>query len=257
MIYEADRQVKNKLNPMFESMDDTIIFSCLQGHLGTAWVDDLENPSVAQIIVGIFVIYAGDPHTKEAEEMVRNLPEFALVIGETDEWKQLIETVHQDSAEKFQRYRFEKNPDHLDRTHIQNIISPLPEGYEMKKIDKAIANEPSLHKVSEDFISQFDSVEDFLARGTGFAVVKDGKVVCGATSYSIYDEGIEIEVATHPDHRGKGLATITSATLIEDCLDKGLYPSWDAANETSVHMAKKFGYKFKESYDTYCIERSS
>lgn len=72
---------------MFEDLDSTIILSCLQGHMGTAWVNDLENPTVAQIIVGIFSFYAGDPNATEAEELLYNLPEDILVIVNTDEWK--------------------------------------------------------------------------------------------------------------------------------------------------------------------------
>ena len=64
MIYEADINVRKKLISMFEKIDSTIILSYLQGHMGTAWVDDLENPTVAQITVGIFVFFAGDPEYK-------------------------------------------------------------------------------------------------------------------------------------------------------------------------------------------------
>lgn len=254
MIYEADITVRKKLISMFEKIDSTIILSYLQGHMGTAWVDDLENPTVAQITVGIFVFFAGNPETKEAEELLYNLPDFTLAIVDSDEWKNRIETVHVGSIEKFQRFRFEKNPEHLDRKHIQNLLSTLPEGYEIKRIDKKIAKEPSFHELSEDFVSQFDSIDDFINRGVGYAILNEGQVVSAATSFSIYDDGIEIEVASHPNHRRRGLATIIASTLILDCLERGKYPSWDGANEESVKLAQKLGYKLKGSYDTYFIE---
>ena len=94
MILEADLHVRQKLIPMFEKIDSTIILSCLQGHMGTAWVDDLENPTVAQITVGIFVFFAGNADTKAAEELLHNLPDFTLAIVDSDEWKNRIETVH-------------------------------------------------------------------------------------------------------------------------------------------------------------------
>ena len=65
MIYEADVNVREKLLPLFNNMDSTIVLSYLHGHMGTAWVDDLENPTVAQITVGIFVFYAGTPIQKQ------------------------------------------------------------------------------------------------------------------------------------------------------------------------------------------------
>jgi GNAT superfamily N-acetyltransferase len=222
--------------------------------MGTAWVDNPKNPTVAQITVGIFVFFAGDPATKEAEELLYNLLDFTLAIVESDEWKNRIETVHVGSIEKFQRYRFKKNTEDLDRKNIQNLLSTLPEGYEIKRIDKKIAKEPSFHELSEDFVSQFDSIDDFINRGVGYAILNEGQVVSAATSFSIYDDGIEIEVASHPNHRRKGLATIVASTLILDCLDRGKYPSWDAANEESVKLAQKLGYNFRESYDTYFID---
>lgn len=254
MIYEANADTRKKLAPMFDSFEDTVVLSCLQGHMGTAYVNDLVNPTVAQITVGIFVFFAGDPNTKEAEELLYNLPKFTLAIVETDDWKRRIESVHKNAIEKFQRYRFEKNPEHLERAYILNLLSSLPEGYEIKKVDKDIANAPSFHELSEDFVSQFDSIDDFLNRGIGYAIIHEGQVVSAATSFSIFDDGIEIEIATHSQYRRKGLATITASALILDCMDRGKYPSWDGANAESVELAKKLGYVFKESYDTYFID---
>jgi RimJ/RimL family protein N-acetyltransferase len=253
MIYEANNAVKEKLIPMFEDMKDTIILSCLQGHMGKAWVDDLEHPTVAQIIVGIFAFYAGNPNAEAAEELLHNIPEDILVIVDTDEWKERIEAVHEGSLDKFLRYQFQKNPDYLDKAHLQTFVESLPEGYELKKIDASIVNDPALHTLSEDFTGQFDSIEDYLARGIGYAILHGGQVVCGASSYSIYDDGIEIEIATYPEHQRKGLATIAAAALMIDCLERGKYPSWDAANPGSAKLAEKLGYVFAEAYDTYYI----
>ncbi|MBS3681823.1 GNAT family N-acetyltransferase [Ornithinibacillus massiliensis] len=253
MIYKANADVRNKLETMFAPIDSTIILSCLQGHMGTAYVDNLENPTVAQITVGIFVFFAGDANTKEAEEMLYNIPEFTLAIVDSEEWKNRIESIHS-GWEKFQRYRFEKNSNHFNRMHLQNVLSSLPTRYELMKVDTHIANEPAFHELSEDFVSVFDSIQDFINRGIGYAILYESKVVCAATSYSIYDEGIEIEIATHPQHRRKGLAKVAASALILDCLERGFYPSWDGANLESAELAKKLGYILKESYDTYFID---
>lgn len=254
MIYEVNDEVRKVLVPMFKGIDSTIVQSYLQGHMGTAYVDDPENPAVAQIIVGIFVFFAGNPDTEAAEEMLNNLPDYNLIIVDSDAWKKRIEAVHSNKFEKFDRYSLEKNPGHLDRGQMQSFMSSLPEGYEIKKVDEDIAGSASFNELSEDFVSQFESVEDFLERGKGYAILFDGKVVSAATSFSIYDEGIEIEIATDPEYRRKGLAAATASALILDCLDKGLYPSWDAANTESLKLAEKLGYRFKEAYDTYFVD---
>ena len=75
--------------------------------------------------------------------------------------------------------------------------------------------------------------------------------VSGASSYTRYIEGIEIEVDTVPEERRKGLALVACAALILRCLDEGLYPSWDAQNMDSVHLAEKLGYEFDHEYTAY------
>ncbi len=130
----------------------------------------------------------------------------------------------------------------------------LPEGFEMKKVDEDIANTESFQELSEDFISQFASIKYFINRGVGYAIIRNGQVISAATSFSIYDEGIEIEIATNSQYRRKGLVTITAAAIILDCLENGKYPSWDGANE-SVQLAQKLGYMLKETYDTYFINQ--
>ncbi|RPF50309.1 GNAT family N-acetyltransferase [Aquisalibacillus elongatus] len=254
MIYKADNKLRKKLLPMFEEFDSTVVLSCLQGHMGTAWVDDLNKPTVAQLIVGIFVFYAGNSKAKESDELLYNLPDFTLAIANTEEWKEKIESVHKGYFEKFQRFEFHKNSSHLNKADLNEYLKQIPEGYKLVQIDSQIAKDPTLHGLSEDFISQFNSVNDFVKRGIGFAILKEGEIVCGATSYSIFDDGIEIEIATHPNHRRKGLATIAASALIKECLNRDLYPSWDGANFESARLAEKLGYQLKTTYDTYFIE---
>ena len=49
-------------------------------------------------------------------------------------------------------------------------------------------------KVIEDFVSSFVSNDDYLDKGRGIVIMKDGKIVAGASSYTRYNEGIEIEL---------------------------------------------------------------
>ncbi|PEI79990.1 GNAT family N-acetyltransferase [Bacillus toyonensis] len=254
MIYEANIHTRRKLVSMFEDFNNVILLSYLQGHMGRAWVNDLENPTVAQVTVGIFTFYTGDPNVKETEELLRNIPEKMLVIVNSEEWKKRLETFYERKIDKFLRYKFKRNSEFFNRSKLQSFISTLPKGYELRRIDEHIANNSTLHKLSEDFTSQFQSVEDYLNRGIGYSILYNGEVICGASSYSIYDKGIKIEVATDLNHRRKGLATVVSAALILDCLEKGKYPNWDAANTTSAKLAEKLGYVFDKAYDTYFVD---
>ena len=70
--------------------------------------------------------------------------------------------------------------------------------------------------------------------GIGAVICKDDIIVSGASSYSRYKEGIEIEIDTKEEYRRKGLAYICGAKLILECLERNLYPSWDAHNSGSA-----------------------
>lgn len=255
MICKANSNLREKLYPMFKDMNDKIILSCLQGHMGTAWVNNHFNPTVAQLVVGDFIFYAGDPKSEATKELLLNITKDCLVVVNNDEWKKQVESIYKGNYKKFHRYAFKKDIEHLDRNHIKSFLTELPKGYEIKKIDETLANEPSLKEISEDFTSQFESIEDFINRGVGFCILHEGKVVCAASSYTIFNGGIEIEIGTNPNYRRKGLATIVASALILYCLDNGLYPSWDAANLNSVGLAEKLGYVLDKPYDTYFVKQ--
>jgi GAF domain-containing protein len=99
-----------------------------------------------------------------------------------------------------------------------------------------------------DFISNFPDYAAFDRMALGVFALKDGDIVCGASSYSAYNGGIEIEIGTHVDHRRKHLARCCAAQLILDCLERGLYASWDAANLMSAALAQQLGYRFSHTY---------
>ena len=105
-----------------------------------------------------------------------------------------------------------------------------------------------------DLCGCFADADDFLARGLGVAVTMGGDLpVSGAASYAVCDGAIEIEIDTRPDFRRQGLAAACGARLILECLDRGLYPSWDAIDLRSAALAEKLGYHRGEAYVTYWI----
>ncbi|TFG30915.1 GNAT family N-acetyltransferase, partial [Candidatus Thorarchaeota archaeon] len=78
----------------------------------------------------------------------------------------------------------------------------------------------------------------------GFCIKHEGKVVSIASTFTPFIDEFEIQVMTNDDsrYRRKGLATVVSAALLVYALEHGLVPQWDAANESSVKLAKKLGY---------------
>lgn len=236
----------SKVKELFEGWQETLIFSCLQNVMGKIYVTDLEQPKSAFAFVGCFGFYAGEPNV----ELVINKPEgFVILVPQNEQWAALIEKYYS-SAKKVIRYAIKKNTT-FDVNMLRREIGKLPDGYELKRIDAEIYDQCLKNPATEDFVSAFDSKEKYLQMGRGMVITKNGAIVAGASSYTRYNEGIEIEVDTIESERRKHLATIACSALILKCLDEGLYPSWDAQNMNSVHLAEKLGYEFDHEYVAY------
>ncbi len=248
MIYELTEPSKaSKVFANREDMDTGII-ACLDNVMGKIFADDRECPKSAMAILGDFVYFAGEPSL----ELVLAKPDrWMIAIPQNEAWEKLIE----DNFPAYKRIRYAFKKDTIfDRKKLKAMADALPEGYELKPIDAGLYDECMETEEFKDNVSVFGSKEKFLEIGRGFAVLKDGKIVCAASSYSRYKKGIDIEIDTKKEERHKGLASATAATLILSCLDEGLYPAWDAANMLSVRLAEKLGYEFSREYVCYGME---
>jgi len=156
----------------------------------------------------------------------------------------------------FIRYAIKKDTK-FDTMKLQDMAGQLPEGYKLKRIDSDIYDKCLLNPVTADFVSAFGSKERYLEYGRGMVIMKDDVIVAGASSYTRYKEGIEIEVDTVESERRKHLATTVCAALILECLKENLYPSWDAQNMNSVHLAEKLGYEYAHEYVAYEVSSES
>ena len=244
MIYELVDT--SKAEHLFEGWEETLIYSCLQKVMGKIYVTDLEAPRAAMAFVGCFGFYAGEPD----EELVINKPKgFAIMVPQNREWAKLIEKSFGD-AKKVKRFAIKKGT-FFNEEELKRKVCMLPEGYELRKIDAELYDRCLENPLTADFVASFNDKNHFLEMGRGVVIIKDGEIVSGASSYSRYREGIEIEVDTLEHERRKHLATVACAELILNCLSEGLYPSWDAQNMNSVHLAEKLGYEFDHEYDAY------
>ena len=244
MVYELkDTQ---KAEPIFAGWEETLIYSCVQQVMGKIFVTDLEHPSSACAFVGCFAFYAGEVN----EELVRNKPDgFVIMTPQNEEWAEMIEKCFPD-AKKVTRYAIRKDT-RFDVNKLQDMVKMLPEGYELKPIDDRLYDKCLESPATADFVSSFESKDKYLEYGRGMVILKDGEIVAGASSYTRYKEGIEIEVDTVEAERRKHLATVACSALILNCLKEGLYPSWDAQNKNSVHLAEKLGYEYWHDYVAY------
>lgn len=236
-----------EIAPLFSGWDETLIRSVLQGHMGYALADG-DPPTAAQAVVGGFCFFAGRASDAFAAEA--KAPE---MVPQNESWCGAIERAWGDRAAKRLRYAIKKEPGVFRRDTLQYYVDSLPEGYELRLFDESTYAQSFAEDWSCDFCACFQDCADFLDRGLGVAVLHNGRLVSGASSYALYDGGIEVEIDTHPDYRQRGLATVCGARLILEALSRGLYPSWDAFDLRSVALAEKLGYHVDHPYEVYMM----
>ena len=247
MIYRLEDT--SKVRDIFAGWEDTCVWSCLQKVMGTILVTDPEEPKSAMAYVGCFAFCTGEPD----RELLLGKPEgFFILVPENEAWCAAIEACFPD-AKRATRYAIRKGTK-FDRAVLTKYLETLPDGYELRRIDGELYDLCLTDPETASFVACFESKEQFLDLGRGFVILKDGRIVSGASSYSRYLEGIEVEVDTVKEERQKGLARICCAALILQCLSEGLYPSWDAHNPISVHLAETLGYEFSHEYPAYEVE---
>lgn len=242
-----------KIEKLFNGWDETIILSCLQGVMGRIYTNSTESAAIA--VLGDFAFLAGTPSYELLHLCEKDCKwKFIIMVPQSRDWECLIEKNYGDKAEKATRYAIKKEKDIFDKDRLKQAVSDLPAGYELRFIGEYEYNLCMKNVWSKDFVAQFKDYAEFKNLGLGVVAFKDGEPVSGASSYSRYKEGIEIEVDTEEYHRRKGLAYSCAAKLILECLDRGLYPSWDAQNKNSVALAEKLGYHFSHEYTVYNVK---
>ncbi len=249
--------------PLFTGWEETMIWAVLEGRMGQMWVCAQEaetsvQPAAACCQNGDFLFFAGDAGSDQALQLVQGIRTlldecFSIATPQNEQWSELITRVFGERAKAGERYAICKEPDRFDRAHLQRLAAALPGMIQLLPIDAALYQRIMESSWARDFCSQFGSAEVFAREGLGFVALEDGEIIGGASSYIRYNNGIEVQVETHPDHRRRGIATACSAKLILECMERGLYPSWDAANRISVHLAEKLGYREKGAYRVWYL----
>jgi len=252
MIYEV--QPTEKVKHLFAGWQETCVWSCLQGVMGRLYADSAEDPRSAMAILGDFLFFAGKPDL----ELVAYKPEwcrqdFIIMTAFSPEWFKLIEAIYQERATKVSRYAIKKEPDVFDLERLKGFVEGVDESVRLRMIDDALFEICGRQDWSRDFVSQYRDYEEYRQKGLGVVAIKDGEPIAGASSYSSYQGGIEIEIDTKVEYRRQGLATACGAKLILACLERGWYPGWDAQNLHSVALAEKLGYHFDHEYTAYEI----
>ena len=196
---------------------------------------------------------AGNPSADGVKDLLCRAPIY-YVTPQSEEWQRCLQDEFgaHISALPFTDFSFTS----LDPTRLAKLMRTVPSTFELKQIDRPLADQLPSDIGNEYFFENFHSVDDFLGRGIGFCILHQHKIVSAATSMAQSSKAIDIEIETVPAFRQQGLGTAVGAKLVAHCLKHSIEPRWLAANAVSEKLALKLGYVRGDTYETYAIQSS-
>ena len=243
--------VSHDAAPLFAGWEKGMILSCLQGHMGQVRTGGGHPPESALCAIGDFCFFAGRPDPALVRQADR-----PLLVPRTGDWAPVIRAVWGRRAVPFLRYALCGAPEDFDRDRLAAFAAALPPGFSLSPILAGHYPLLTAQDWSRDLCGNFRDGPDFARRGLGVIALRDGVPAAGASSYAVWDGGIEIQIDTRPDLRRRGLALSCGARLILTCLDQGLLPSWDAHDRRSAALAEKLGYRLDRPYPAYLLDQT-
>lgn len=272
MIRLGDKMIKTQLSKikdisviekMFTGIQDSMVISFFQGYMGDLWIDSIEKPMTGLIVNGEYSFYGGVSDTTGALSLGETLFDFvhgkkttAIYSQKRMDWRNRLLTFSKFNPQEIIRHGIVQKDYIFDRKKLERFMRQIPEGYSIRPFDEELYNNSLKEEWAEEFCDTFSSYEGYKKRGFGYGVMKDGLLVAGASTMTIYNEGFEVQVATREEYRGQGLALAASAALLLEGMKKDLRPCWDADNEASLHIALKLGYEYMGEYSTVKLRRT-
>ncbi len=241
--------IADKLYPLFENFEDSVLNSFFEGMYGNAYSNSLDIPTAAVIVSGDFYFCAGD--VSFADDAIRLAQDnrYAIFMPENKDWANALAAL---DGRLFVTKRFRtKLPENgFDLEVLKEYAGRISQHseYKIEPINEVYYNKAKEHDWSAAFTSNFKDRREFERRAFGYVITHNGEIISGMSCYTVYSKGVEIEVATDERYRLKGLAKICGGAFLTECMRRGLIPHWDARNETSLAIALKMGFEFKESY---------
>ncbi|MBR1863830.1 MAG: GNAT family N-acetyltransferase [Ruminococcus sp.] len=234
---------RSDISPLFAGFEDSVLYSYFEGRFGRGFCN--EERTAGAVVCGSFYFAAGDVCAAGEVLELAGGDSKAVFMPCGEGW--LSALIERDSSLAVSP-RFRTGCGNLDIKSLKSLRDIIGAEYEIKSFDRDLLRQAVAQSWSEPFLENFAGPQDFMDRGFGVAAIKDGELVCGASSYTLYSKGAEVEIACREDHRRRGLATAVGAAFILECLRRGLRPHWDAGNMISLKIAQRLGFELKEEY---------
>lgn len=259
-MFELEAKEFYKASHLFDRSEHNIpvIFSVIEGNIpGKLYVDDIDNPQSAFLYPKDSFFYVagasdnskfnGELYEMIFEDILKSSNEGELVLFSVSEgWRITLDELLKDKAAiKIARKTFTFN----QSMYLGNRINPgekLTHGYQLVPLNHEIAKKIEVTK-------SWRTVEDFLDKGIGYAILKGNDLVSACYSIYLGKGEAEVDIFTDEKYRGMGLAKITATAFIDGCISKKIKPSWSCwpFREASYNLAKSIGFQEKQDVQAH------
>jgi RimJ/RimL family protein N-acetyltransferase len=264
-IHKLDKNDYQKVRPLFKGINHHMaIAAIINGEIPDApvYVDNIDNPQTAVMLAGHRVFLAGNTENNDFNRAVADLfadeyypqmldagKEAFTIYYAPDEWQQKGDVILQG-----------KNPMTDTRSSLAlkalnpDIETTLPDGYTLREVNQELVesnNVKKLDELLEEMTSERPSVDDFLEKSFGYALLHRDELAGWCLSEYNGAEQCEIGIAVFDEHQRQGLATKITAAFIEMAQTRGIKRiGWHAwkRNTASLGLAQKLGFEQDVEY---------
>lgn len=221
---------------------------------GDIYADSIDSPTYALFWhVSGFAYLTGKPEKEELEAIYalmknadgKNPRRFVLELKDEETASFFRQKA---DVEMHERYRFRLKDVYAECS----LDSSIPAGYEMKEVD-----EKRLEQISGRIVPSlfWSSAEEFLEKGKGYCLVKNGEVAAVAFSAAVSSRQVDIGIETKQAHRRKGLAAVAAQKMVSYVRSIGKEPVWDCdqTNTGSKATAEKVGFEVMAEHAYYKV----
>ncbi len=237
-----------------EKILPTFVLSVLDQHIrGTVYADSV-TPQTALIGTesGVYFVvgnennhdfndYLFDLYNQRKKKKLR----FTL-FSSNENWDCVIKNQFKDMLRQMSRYSF----DYDRKKQIDDKV--LPKEYSIRRINEELLVNSA--EFNEDYYKEYwGTVSNFCNYGFGYCILHNGKVVSECTSIFSSRHYSEMDIATHKEYRGQGLASIIANAFIHHCLESNRIPRWDCdtGNKSSIKLAGNLGFVNPVQYSIF------
>jgi len=248
VLVELEPEVFHSVAPLFAGIDHDValVYGVVQGHSpGRIFVDRRGDPTGALLVSHVGYSYVGGRSSDKG--FVEALPSvlFDIVLPQmeeqelilfafSDDWRaQLDAQLEPRGAIVIYRKVFRFDPDCF-AAHAK-WRARIPKGFEMRAVDADLAaNHPQYESLAAEGSGRF-----------GVCLVRGDEVVSACTAVSVGGGQAEVDIYTEEAYRRRGYGYLTACAFIEQCLARGLTPSWACwpYREASQALAEKLGFE--------------